>query len=370
MFVFLKGKPKIANKNKLSKELLDKKDYYFTKIKILKIGKKLANPILNYKNKEGIRQYSNEMEGKIVYVGKITLEEYIKYHEIEYKILDAVYFRNGINTKGSDLMTEMFNLRLKYKKEKNPLQLVIKLLMNSFYGKTILKDSKYKIVYINGKETFLNYIHKNYRFVKESSKLNGCEKYRIKVYNNFYIHQNICQVGSIILEMSKRMMNEVIQLGEQNSIKVYYQDTDSMHICQSKLETLENLYYDKFEKELVGFKMGQFHSDFELFGSVKEVISEKFIMLGKKFYLDMLVGGNEKGEIIKDYHIRAKGLSKNCILLMAKEKYNNKIEDLYLDLFNHKKLDFDLTKGRAMFKFDLNKNTVKSEQTFIRSVRF
>ena len=36
--------------------------------------------------------------------------------------------------------------------------------------------------------------------------------------------------GVTILDMSKRIMNEVMTLAEHEGIQIFYQDTDSMHI--------------------------------------------------------------------------------------------------------------------------------------------
>ena len=38
-------------------------------------------------------------------------------------------------------------------------------------------------------------------------------------------------IGVMILSISKRIMNEVICTAEDYGIEIYYQDTDSMHIC-------------------------------------------------------------------------------------------------------------------------------------------
>lgn len=42
----------------------------------------------------------------------------------------------------------------------------------------------------------------------------------------------------MILDMSKRIMNEVICLAEDLKIKLFYQDTDSIHIEIDKLDLL------------------------------------------------------------------------------------------------------------------------------------
>ena len=56
------------------------------------------------------------------------------------------------------LLTNLYNLRLKMKKDKNPAQVVILLLMNSMYGETIIEPVETVeplpiLVIRNGKES-------------------------------------------------------------------------------------------------------------------------------------------------------------------------------------------------------------------------
>ena len=92
----------------------------------------------------------------------------------------------------------------------------------------------------------------------------------------------------MILSMSKRIMNEVICTAEDNDIEIFYQDTDSMHLYEKEIPKLQKIYNAKYGRELIGTDLGQFHSDFEMSGSVGEVSSLLTVMLGKKCYLDVL----------------------------------------------------------------------------------
>jgi hypothetical protein len=47
----------------------------------------------------------------------------------------------------------LFNLRLKYKNEGNPTQEIIKLILNSIYGKTILKPIETDMKLIDKKDS-------------------------------------------------------------------------------------------------------------------------------------------------------------------------------------------------------------------------
>ena len=164
--------------------------------------------------------------------------------------------------------------------------------------------------------------------------------------------------------MSKRIMNELIYLCEDEDISVYYQDTDSIHILKRDLDYLRDLYNIKFNKELIGDNMGQFHSDFPPVKG-KESFAIKSIFLGKKAYLDVL--SNEEGD--KNNHIRMKGIPGNVIEGLAKEKFDGNVEELYESLYDGNILEFDLLKYGPHFK--VNKNlTIESYKTFKRTIKF
>ena len=65
----------------------------------------------------------------------------------------------------------------------------------------------------------------------------------------------------------------------------------------------------------------------------KDVHSDYLIALGKKMYIDRLVGYdiNTNKKMI-DYHIRLKGISNQSILYTARKNYNGEVIKLYEDL--------------------------------------
>ena len=172
--------------------------------------------------------------------------------------------------------------------------------------------------------------------------------------------------------MSKRIMNEVMCLAEDNKIKMFYQDTDSIHLFEKDVKPLEDNYRKMYNRELNGKNMGQFHVDFDLDGC-KDIYSEKFIGLGKKSYLDCLVGTDiETGETKRGYHIRMKGVPNDSILYEA-EKRNTSLEDLYDYLYTGNSVIFDLLKCPEgdKVRFKNNKNmTITTLTTFEREVRY
>jgi len=365
---FLKGKPLVIKDNQKTFDFLNKTDGYFIKVRCK--NNPLINrhfPLLSNNEEDGIRNFSNETIGKIYYIDKTTYEDCVNFQGLEFDIICGYYYSFGHNNKINNVIEYLFSKRIEAKKNKNPIQAVYKLLMNSCYGKALLKpiDSDSKIV---DAKVFNKYMSKKYNFVKEIIELK--EKYIVKEIKVINEHYNNVYAGVEILSMSKRIMNEVICLAEDKNLKIYYQDTDSIHINDKDIEILQNSYNKKYGRELIGKNMGQFHSDFELDGC-KNIYSEKAIFLGKKCYLDCLVGEDIKtGEIIKGHHIRMKGISKVAIEYCG-EQNDITIDNIYENLFKGDIIEFDLLAGGKSCKFQYGKDmSVSSVSDFSRKVKF
>lgn len=369
---FTIGKPKKLEQNQLNKEFLDTVSDYFIKINIKSVGVKWGIPNI-FTKENGIKKFHNvdilDDEGKIkeciMYVGKIKFEDLVNFQKIEYEILEGVYFNEGFNPKVKELMRIIYDRRNHYKKLKNPIQVCFKLIMNSAYGKTITKSSDYTLKCIANKK-FDNYYGNNSYKIKEFTEYN--KFYLVKEKKSIRDHFCCPQVGVNVLDMSKRIMNEVQDVAYKNDIIIYYRDTDSMHILEDEVKTLCDKYKKEYNRELYGNDLGQFHNDFA-FNDHSEIKSNTFITVGKKFYIDCLQGiNNETGELEYSYHSRSKGINDS-----AKDNYcldNNITQlELYQKLLNEESIEFNLvSNSKVMFKFI--DGGVKSVDKFIRNVQF
>ena len=367
---FLRGKPKVINN--LNYDWISKQDGYFIDIEIESVGIHRKFPLMSYKNEESVRTFSNEMVGRIIRVDKTTLEDLIEFQGITFKVLRGYYFDEGYNTKIRGVINYIFNKRLEEKKNKNPVEIVYKLLMNSGYGKTIMKpvetESRFFDTY-KGEKEFEVYLSRNYNWI--TSFIRFGNKIKVNTVKTLNEHFNIAQVGTSILAMSKRIMNEVMSTAEDNKIDIYYQDTDSMHLKDKDISLLSDKFKAKYGRELIGKNLGQFHSDFSLDGC-KDIVAVESIFLGKKSYIDKLEGTNEAGEKVQGYHIRMKGIPEKCIeyVVQNSEQYKDVFE-LYLDLYNGSTVHFDLTNGGNKANFKFNKDyTIDTLSIFTRSVKF
>lgn len=99
------------------------------------------------------------------------------------------------------------DLRKSMKRAKNPMQVIIKLIMNASYGRCGMKPSTTKVEY--RKQTAAKLMDLYYHRVKSCTKINGNvsnEIHRLELYNEVEKHKNMIHISTEILSMSKRIM--------------------------------------------------------------------------------------------------------------------------------------------------------------------
>ena len=201
---------------------------------------------------------------------------------------------------------------------------------------------------------------------------------KIKKYTTIETHFNYAQCGVEVLSMSKRIMNEVICLAEDNNLNIYYQDTDSMHIEEQDVNKLSEAFQKKYERPLIGKLMGMFCCDFSSKIIKKDIHAIQSIFLGKKAYLDVLAGYDSDGNLVNDLHIRMKGVSSDSILHKANPNHflNHtetiaKVIEIYEQLYDNKEVVFDLCCSGKKCSFEFtNTMLIRSRSLFERAVCF
>lgn len=372
-------------------ESVTKNNYYVVKIQITSIGIKRDFPLMSLIT-EG-RDFENN--NYVMTVDKISLEDMVKFQKITFETIEGVWFPDGYNDQISSEIQDVFDIRVKLKKDGNPLQFVIKNLMNSSYGKTILKPSSMGFKMFTEKEAFDKYyndygalITNYYEYTHRCTYMDGSSQDRVlyscDYQQDMYNHYNRPHCGTIILSMSKRIMNEVMCLADDLRMKIYIQDTDSMHISFREVNVLAKKFYEKYNRHLVGSKMGQFHTDFDGF-KMGETGSVRLYALQKKIYYDKLIpfkviGYNDYNlpvidekfnlflfhEGTKD-HIRMKGVSHSAIQHYSKEN-SCTVMQIYKKLFDDQTLKFNLIAGTVKFKYLHKFNQIKSLEKFERNI--
>jgi hypothetical protein len=372
---FLKGAPKVWD----ASVDLDKVDGYFVKVRVDHVGKKYRFPIARIKDDEGGNEWTNDLEGSEITVDKFTLEDLKRWSKIDYKILQGYYFDRGRNATINRVIQNLFNMRLKYKKEKNPLQIVIKLIMNASYGICGLKPIDVDTRYVKDGEKKDNFVNTHFNRIKHFTPMNNNE-WRFELYKEIDTHFNRQHVACEVLSVSKNIMNEVMCTAEDIGAMIHYTDTDSMHIDYDMVRPLAEEFEHRYGRELIGKNLGQFHTDFEFStsysnvdgtlvpcktDSVGDIRAVESIFLGKKSYIDLLE--DEAGNTA--YHIRLKGIPAKCIMHKVSTEYGGDPMAMFNDLFEGKVVEYDLSAGGAVM-FRVNKNHTMSTVAMTRKVQF
>lgn len=353
--------------------------YAIMQVRITKVKKFQQIPMIMVKGEED--NLINCPPEEPVVIDSITLADYIKFHHIEYEVLDGIYWNSGSNKKMGDVIDYLFQQRKAYKKNKtsanNVLQNNIKLMLNSAYGKNITKKHKTK-------QTIKKVIRNQQDPVtKKWSQVDCMDQINAYVCNNYdtissyrYINKETMEieeacvddsytrghVGCMVLSMSKRIMNEVLDIFNENKWPVYYTDTDSIHCNYQDVAKVNSEFKRIYGKELIGEDLGQFHNDFNLKGATGEVYSKKFIALGKKAYIDVITDGKIEAD-----HFKLKGITEEGLQEMAK-KYGGMFK-FYEHLATGAKVPIVLNPGdKPMFNF--SRKGIETRGEVIRTVQF
>ena len=118
--------------------------------------------------------------------------------------------------------------------------MVIKLLMNSLYDKTIIKPVETYTIVKDNRDDFEKYISYNYYYIDSVIEVNG--KSYIKKVKPILSHFNYVHCGVETLNMSKGIMNKVFSCAGDCDIKIYYQDTDPIQLSYDDVDNIGNIY--------------------------------------------------------------------------------------------------------------------------------
>ena len=404
----LEGRPKVMTDDMLSTEYLLKHLFldeqvtptaerfvagFFVEVEITSVGVNRNMPLIVVDPEfnpqlKGIARSSNTC--CTMYVDHIEFQDLITFHKCEFKVKRGYYYNENRDYTIRSEIRKLFDLRRKYKKEGNSLQQVIKLILNSIYGRTILKPIETKMKFIKDKDA-IRFLRKNYNSIVEFKSLYESDFTAFKCLKPIVRHYNFCPLGVNILSMSKRIMNEVFTIAEDAGMKILYTDTDSGHFYKKDLPVIEKLYKERYGRELIGGDLGQFHSDFAQIDPGHDSTAIKSIFVGKKSYIDMLT--NDLGSVA--FHCRLKGVIQEVIAVKANEMFPDAVQveydedkglfipvsdytkcsefsifNLYKSLYDGDEISFDLCSGSKKC-FQFNKDfSIETKSTFIRKLRF
>lgn len=364
----LKGFPKVVDPETQTLDWLLKQDGCFLEIDVLEVPKELDFPLINRQTEKG-RHFTNEPGP--MFADNITIEDIIKYHRVpmdKIRVIRGYYYNEGKNYRIQTVIREIFDHRLKYKAEGNPIESVYKLIMNSCYGKSILKPV-FKTVNVVSAEKLDKMIVDNSANVLCWEPLYDGDSYIVKQSKPFLEATGFPTFGVQVLSMSKRIMTEVMATAQDYEIPIYYTDTDSIHIDADRIEELSRVFRLHYQRELIGKDLGQFHSDFPISPTGRMYHSSLFIGVGKKAYLDVLE--DEDGN--RSYHARLKGIPEQALVNAAMTFRTDVVEgmrELYDTLLDGEIYEFNLIYDGAV-RFVRDKSfAYRTREEFKRRVVF
>lgn len=314
----------------------------------------------------GLNNYKNfDHETVDIWVNSIDLFNLIDFQNAEFEWDIAVVWEGERHYEVREMIQKLFQFRADNKN--HPIQAAVKLIMNSIYGKSTMKAQKTKRVYVEhwnyrrnnegGWDTIDNwdsYFKSNASIIKsfeplqteETDDLLNMEKAKhilVKLYNRD-MSSSFNIFGSNVLAMARRIIGRVMALAEDieatfpdQKPRLFYTDTDSMHITDRLLERLVEAYREKYGQELQGRGLCQFHIDFDPVEGENVRGATESIFLAKKMYADKLLTESEK----IGYHFRMKGIPNKALTW-----------DKYLALWLGQTVEFEITDYQVSFFYD------------------
>lgn len=300
-----------------------------------RVNIKEIHPNTKYEN----QQWMNKVSKEECVLDKFTLEALMTTHQLEigthFDITYGCYFPDGYNPRIKNAIMKLKTMRDEFKKNGDPKEKVAKLIMNSGYGKTLVKPSSEKIKFFNGTEDemYKKVLDRtNAPIIKIINKnIDGTNKnqYMIVEPDDHFNHQNRAHVGSSILGMSKIIMTRPKLIadylwryvrkvprksGDELGAAVYkhldtyfktrpmkhhdhyvvkYCDTDSLMGSYESFYIIKTIYEEIYGKSLDGNDFGQFHIDFVMKNkNLINIFGVRYIFLNKKEYAILLQGYN------------------------------------------------------------------------------
>lgn len=357
---FPRGKPKVITDSVDWRNT----DYYCVKVKVISVGRKLSFPVVCVKNKDGGNEWVNPEPGAELILDTFMLQDFERFQNAECEFIQGYYFDQGFNTNIKSVVRHIFDKRVEFKRQKNPAQLIYKLLLNSGYGKNGQKPIRIETKYVDNSR-LTNYIHNHHNEIREIHVMRNGQT-RVKEYRTIGGSSpsdfNRQHVADIILSWSKHWMNKAMN-ALPNQDHISYTDTDSLHILSSEVEKMDLAYQSQYGEPMLGEnELGKFHNDFSFDGcwvveegkmvrknlkAKGEIVSKENYAVGKKVYIDLLSDGQQEA-----YHIRMKGIPIGSIAHKVNCDYGGDPMALFKDLYEGFPVEFDLgaVAGQVMFR--------------------
>jgi len=229
----------------------------------------------------GSIEWKNDLRGEpVVHFDSVSLEDYcdkLGMKPESFIFLKGVYTRATVEelekAEGQlgKVISKLFETKLKAKKSGNcGLEMVAKLLLNSSYGRTIMKAPEMKEKLTCGKE-YESMMNREGGRVIRAEKITNEEDLEDQTWSVSLkrgSHKSFSRqhCGAIVLSTARNIMNRVIHAAAEADIPIYYTDTDSIHVPAGARKQLEIAYEKLYPNcpKLYGDGLGQFNNDIKM----------------------------------------------------------------------------------------------------------
>jgi hypothetical protein len=355
-----------------------KVDGFFVEVEIMSVPQRhLRFSPIHAKNHEGILVWSDQnVVGTHLNISMIEYEDLLKFQGCQLKVLGGLYYNQGRSPVHGDFIGQIYQERMTARAQHNEvLSNCLKLLLNSSYGKLIERIYRTNKVLCKGQGEYNKQVlnHLDY-LIKGTPQINGTDLYELEFYSEkMHLEARAPHIGSEILAMSKRIMNEVMVLCEDLGIPIYYQDTDSCHMETKNLDLLISQYKQLYGRDLLGANLGQFaidNADQGDYEDEKRRIIDKSTMwvdeaiyISPKVYWENLIGLNGYQELSRCDYFRCKSVPRECFYYYTDQK-GLSIKDQYLQIKQGQPIEYDLTCGGTKACFEWNGMQISNKSMF------
>ena len=342
--------------------------HFMVEIEIISINQMRDFPCIVRKTKNG-KENSNTLG--IVFVDNIGLQDLVNYHDITYRVIRGIWWQqyNCTTLKDGvkkyycrrsylirDKIKELFELRKEMKRNKNPQEKIIKLLLNSGYGAMMQKPIKTDIR-ISNKTELQHMLYEEISSIKFYEQILDEHSQPTEYYISWHKadtsqHYNVAFLAALILSISKSIMNRLMYYLEDNHVPVYYTDTDSIHVNKQK-------WLEFTKEQWVGSNLGQFHNDYDGYeigiydeqhnsDNPYDLYAVEGYYLAKKIYCERVK--SIKYPEREGIFFRMKGIPETTVKMFASQR-NCSIMELYNLLYEDHGLTFNISQDKKIFRF-------------------
>ncbi len=290
-----------------------------------------------------------------IYFSNISFADYCETTGVSpdcFEILDGVYYQER---EEEDLKIMRKCIDAIYSERQRAIEagnigmdITSKLMMNSGYGRLLLKMMQEDTKVIEGKSNALRYMYANPSTVLSMEKITMEEDDEAATYcilkrKPMMTCSGRYACGALVLDQSRAMMNKVVVACADAGVVIHYTDTDSITIPRNGVDKISETYEKRYGTTLLAATgLCKFSTDLKIKGLPKgtKVWSERFIYLGRKSYLHVL--RSDRGDT--GYKVSLKGITKAAIALACSvNKWT--MEQLFETLLGETPVTFDLSAG-------------------------